>query len=445
MTLNRRWATLLVLLILSCSGCAPGTATTDRISGDATTAAQPDGASNTASPILADLIGPDQPLSDTAADLLATDTITPDATLQDALPTNDGTAQTALSCDPGVGVVAPLATCSVDAPCLNALVGKYNGYSFQTVTIDSTPPACQTANPNNPPFDDGPALSWTDSKGTTRYYCQFVPDGAKAALRPLVIWLHGAGGSADHLYNLTHLRQHASATVIGADEQQSGFLLIAVQGRNLHWPTIHPDGAHHDTFHRTLATNPDVQFLDQLIDSLVATQQVDTKRIYLMGWSNGAMFAQFYATFRHAQPTPGGHRVAAAAVFATANPFERLSWFGSAECAYAPLPTSNVPVYIVNRDCDALTACNATQQASFGLPPGHDLTTWLKTLRGAINNDKVTLQLIGVTATAVSDCALLCTQPLGLSNHARWPDGSTGDVKEWESAMLAFLRANPLP
>jgi poly(3-hydroxybutyrate) depolymerase len=46
---------------------------------------------------------------------------------------------------------------------------------------------------------------------------------------------------------------------------------------------------------------------------------VDPRRIYVMGWSNGGFFGQLLAIARHAGSS-AGYRVAAAAVFASADP-----------------------------------------------------------------------------------------------------------------------------
>jgi poly(3-hydroxybutyrate) depolymerase len=74
------------------------------------------------------------------------------------------------------------------------------------------------------------------------------------------------------------------------------------------------------------STNPDIARVDALIDTVVGQGMVDSRRIYVMGWSNGGFFAQLYVLARHATATPDGQRVAAAAVFAAANPFEDIRW-----------------------------------------------------------------------------------------------------------------------
>ena len=47
--------------------------------------------------------------------------------------------------------------------------------------------------------------------------------------------------------------------------------------------------------------NPDVRYFDQLLDHFTSMHQIDRDRVYVMGMSNGATFAQLLATARSNQ------------------------------------------------------------------------------------------------------------------------------------------------
>jgi hypothetical protein len=224
-----------------------------------------------------------------------------------------------------------------------------------------------------------------------------------------------------------------------------------MQGRNLHWPSAKEfDGSHFDYFFRDLASpsqNPDIRSIDRLIDELAAGGRVDPNRIYITGWSDGATFAMFYAIARHGVATPGGNRVAAAAVYAGYDPFNNLIQSQSPSCQLDRYPTSTAPIYIIHRACDALVACDAAQQQMFGLPPGDDVEGWEATLASTGHDSQVSDRIIDFAGRAAAACAPAseCTSSLGFTNHLHWPDGiSDGSGWDWEPEILAFLRNHSL-
>jgi hypothetical protein len=200
---------------------------------------------------------------------------------------------------------------------------------------------------------------------------------------------------------------------------------------------------------------------------------VDAKRIFVMGWSNFAFFGQLYAIGRRETPTPGGSRVAAAAVFAAASPFDDVRWdpfsdalrAGGTSCRLAALPRSSVPIMLVYRTCDAAVAVTPEQATCFGTEPGYTTEPWLAQalaaglsitpLRIGGREPGATLDAPASAATAPACTPTTCgAQPpysagcLCLVNHLIWPDGaynagSTG--VDHERSMLEFLRARPVP
>jgi hypothetical protein len=264
--------------------------------------------------------------------------------------------------------------------------------------------------------------------------------------------LPGSLASAASVYDATLLREKASHFDLSGDPARRGFVLASDQARNLvNGPRPALSGTQHDYEYRDLGVpscNPDIRSLDRLIDDLVADGDVDPKRIYVTGWSNGATFATLYAIARHDTPTPGGNRVAATSFYAGYDPFNNLDDELKPSCQVHPYPKTRVPIQSVHRACDALVTCDASQRTKFSMPPGDDVEGWLGTLRGPMGDPNVKQVLIDGAGAAARACApaALCTAALGTENHLHWPDGkSDGSGIDWELEMLAFLRAHPLP
>jgi pimeloyl-ACP methyl ester carboxylesterase len=369
----------------------------------------------------------------------------------------EGTGQ----CNASTGLSKPLGLCTIQSPCRHQ-----KGYSIVSL-IDS--PSCTTASPwkapaiaasphaTRPFFRDKIMSEWLDNNGTPRHACVFRPEGiSRESPRPLVLWLHGGEGSADNVYTLTSLRQKAPSFDLSGDSARPGFILVSIQGRNIHFPTGIPpgsrEGAHHDFYFRDLRTNTensDLKYYDHLLDSFVTEGIVDPKRIYVMGWSNGGFMAQLYALARFTTPTPGGNHVAAAVAFGAADPFNNTTIDQRPSCQLDPYPTSKVPIYLIQRSCDAACACSPKQMALFSTPPGYVSLEWVRALQNKVRNPNAVQQLIDDRGnpTQVCDDGLQCLSRRGilrgLINHARWPDGvADRGGRDWEVDMLTFLKRN---
>lgn len=182
-------------------------------------------------------------------------------------------------CNPDTGYGAPLSTCSPEDPCTKPLASTPG-----PITEPTEIPVCRTTNAKYPSFDDGAPTHHPGVDGTERYACEFTPEGTStASKRPLLLFFHGSGGTADDVYNSTLLRQKAESYDLQGDPSSPGFVLVSVQGRNLHWPNDTPqDGTKHDTYYRDLSscsTNPDFAEADRRIDDWVASGLVDPNRI----------------------------------------------------------------------------------------------------------------------------------------------------------------------
>jgi predicted esterase len=312
-----------------------------------------------------------------AADALSEDASSP----SDAPPIADA-GDDPLGCNPNTGTNAPLATCTTADPCTRPLMGM-----APIADPAGPPPRCHTMT-SHPFHDDGAPMAITFAAGSTRFACLYAPPAASpASLRPLVVWFHGSGGSADDVYDYTSLRSKAESAVLSGDASRPGYFLISIAARNLHWPGDRAeDGPKHDYFYRDLgrpSTNPDIANADAMIDRVVAMGGVDRSRIYASGWSDGAQFAELYAIARHAVASPGGSRIAAAAVYSGADPFNNIAASQTPSCALAPYPHSDVPIFIVSRACD-IHPCDAQDRSltALGLdpPPGATVSTWMQDL-----------------------------------------------------------------
>src|SRR5262249_13293989 len=158
--------------------------------------------------------------------------------------------------------------------------------------------------------------------------------------------------------------------------------------------------SHFDFYFRDPA-NPDVRSVDHLIDELVARGRVDPNRISVMGWSNGAFFAAYYAMLRHDRPTPGGARIAAAVPFAGGNPFSNVKPSENPSCQSA-VPRTALPVLLIHRDCDDLVGCSPAQSRE--APPGFDVETWADLLRTSGGDGSVVDLIVDRDGRKVGSC-----------------------------------------
>jgi len=108
--------------------------------------------------------------------------------------------------------------------------------------------------------------------GLERTYLLHEPAAKGAGPYPLVLVFHGGGGEASGVDKLTHFNKISD---------REGFLAVYPNGVMKHWNdgrgTVNPD-------------IDDVGFISALIDFLVAKKNVDSKRVFITGISNGGMF-----------------------------------------------------------------------------------------------------------------------------------------------------------
>lgn len=99
---------------------------------------------------------------------------------------------------------------------------------------------------------------------------------------PIIFAFHGIGDSPEAMANYSQLDRLAS---------RNGFILVYPAARKSMWATI-------DATHENVDDNPDVRFFDELLRHLSDRYDIDRNRIYAVGMSNGASFAQLLASAR---------------------------------------------------------------------------------------------------------------------------------------------------
>lgn len=270
---------------------------------------------------------------------------------------------------------------------------------------------------------DSSILSF-DQQGSTRYACLHRPRQAEEWRRdaarprwPLLIYLHGSLTTPDSLYSFGRdlLDLHHTFN-LSDDPNVRGFALLAPEGRRAQpWPADGPQtgaGFHWDEWHRNPADNLDALAIDHFVDQVVAGGQVDPRRIYVFGWSNGAYMAALYGNWR-------SERIAAIGQYAGADPWSREP------CPLPPQYTRKTPLVLLRNLCDQLVPCAAT-------------SAWIATLTQldwpfvAYSLDR------SGRITTASECDSRCSKLIGLYEHCRWPQ------KPALEAMLRFMREHPL-
>lgn len=110
-----------------------------------------------------------------------------------------------------------------------------------------------------------------------RTYLLHVPYSYDAdSATSLIIALHGGLGSAKNIEEQSGLASFADV---------KGFILCSPNGQNRTWNAGNCCGKASDNDHN------DIGFISDLIDTLLANYNIDPKRVYVTGMSNGAMMS----------------------------------------------------------------------------------------------------------------------------------------------------------
>ncbi len=185
----------------------------------------------------------------------------------------------------------------------------------------------------NIPLKTGMNRVKIQSSGQTRTSLLYVPaiyDANRPT--PLVIGYHGGFGQGENQERLTHMSQVAD---------KENFIIAFPDGVNRHWNDGRAKAVEYGT------TTDDVQFTKDLIATISQRLNVDTKRIYATGISNGGMMS--YRVACEMTQT-----FAAIAPVSSAMPIEQKDL-----CK----PSGAIPVLMIQGTSDPLIPFNGGQMA----------------------------------------------------------------------------------
>jgi polyhydroxybutyrate depolymerase len=132
-------------------------------------------------------------------------------------------------------------------------------------------------------------LAGNDQKGSIMhdnmertYHIHFPVTYKKSIRSPMVIVLHGKGGNGESMVLVTKR---------GFDKlsDSDGFLVVYPDGIELNWNDGRSDEESNDRAHKE--NIDDVGYISALIDSLKEDYNIDPKRVYVTGISNGAIMS----------------------------------------------------------------------------------------------------------------------------------------------------------
>lgn len=344
------------------------------------------------------------------------------------------------------GVPVPNIPLCVPPLLTSPLTGKYPPSAVTTVQTGKNcnqygdPPARILSNLESPDglqdllqICHGEIVQMTDNTGKPRAMCFYAnPKSTKDKPLPLLVWLHPSLVSPSYSFPLTGIDLvRDTQSLNNEDASRLGFSYILPAGRNTEHQYPVPDnvGLGWDNWYRNLdrsspALNADVSFVDKAISYAKAHVPVDSRRVFMSGWSNGAAMSELYAA-----NTDG---IAAAAVYSAPDPYRD----SQDPCTQVPYPKFATPVRDVHNYCDLIGICTTGQYYYADLKKRYPA---LK--QSLVVIDTLTAAIKGTDASASCDpvCQGACGVTQGLVAHLRWPASRNTDT------FFAFLRSNPLP
>ena len=273
---------------------------------------------------------------------------------------------------------------------------------------------------------NGETLSWTDANGTPRSACLIAPANATTQTPlPMLVWLHPTLIAQDSIIATGLIALTKTANLSG-DTSKPGFILLLPTGRDIEQflPAPLNTGIGWDHWYRNLdrssaTLNVDVAAIDHFVSVVEQRNIVDTSRLFISGWSEGADMATLYGL-----NTPG---IAATAPYSTTSPFDDPA----DPCPQAAFSTNNSrPYYLMVRECDVGGACQGAQ-------------TFLGQLRsGVLAPSLVQGVILNALTEQVNACNAACAAGMpdastfGQYEHTHWPT-------QWNDNLMSFLRSNP--
>jgi polyhydroxybutyrate depolymerase len=259
---------------------------------------------------------------------------------------------------------------------------------LSTATASATTPGCWLASTN------GTVTRTLNA----RYYQLHVPQGLTGTQVPLLLSLHGAGSNGQEDEHFTGWSTFADAhNFIVAYPDAQGY----------------PSGVW-DPYSQKSA---DVTFIRQVVGDIASHWCIDPKRIYVDGWSNGAVMSQRVAC-------DAADLVGAATSYGGGDP--------TAAGTAAPCkPSRPISVGLIVGQYDFTYA---------GL--AQDATLWQGTDACSTTPASETDQYGSQSTYSCASGTQLWTRVVSNTSH-NWPSGAQGE--DQRQRMWAFFQANPLP
>jgi polyhydroxybutyrate depolymerase len=124
------------------------------------------------------------------------------------------------------------------------------------------------------------SIIYKSLKRTFKFYTP--PSYDKSVRLPLVIALHGRGGNGESMILVTRKGFNKLA-------DRDGFIVVYPDGVEQNWNDGRMDEEANDKAHRE--NIDDVGFISELIDIMIKDHNVDPKKVYITGISNGAIMS----------------------------------------------------------------------------------------------------------------------------------------------------------
>jgi hypothetical protein len=250
-------------------------------------------------------------------------------------------------------------------------------------------------------------IKFTDKNGEQRQACLFITPSIKPL--PLLVWLHASLLSPSSIVLTNLINEAGTADLTGIKYGPIGYHLLVPLGRDTThiYPPPDDQGLGWDNWYRNYnrsdpSLNVDVQTIDYFIDYVLNHRsdfKVDSSRVFMSGWSNGAAMALQYAL-----NTP---RIAAAAVYSAPDPYRDYK----DPCSQTPKPTYFTPVLTLYNQCDVIGICQTGK-------------AFIDDLNNRYAN-KLTAKVVIIDSffQIKTTCHLNCNSILGLGliQHLRWP------------------------
>jgi polyhydroxybutyrate depolymerase len=119
--------------------------------------------------------------------------------------------------------------------------------------------------------------------GKVRNYLVHLPPQATAGPLPVVLSLHGGGG---------HAQQHRQSSGMDAAADRDGYIAVYPNGSGILGNRLLTWNAGNCCSYAMDRRIDDVAFISALIDDLARRANIDLRRIYVTGHSNGSMMAE---------------------------------------------------------------------------------------------------------------------------------------------------------